>query len=94
MSSVAMESGMDTCSLIFSLKGKSVIVYFLFSSRKSSKNLEMSLKSSGNNVFAAEDTNDNISGIDNHKHIMKSRVSLYITYRSNLDHICMYVCGY
>ena len=94
MSSVAVESGMDNCSLILSLKGKSVILYFLFSSRKSSKNLEMSLKSSGNSVFAAEDTNDNISGIDNHKHIMQSRVSQYMTYGRNIDHICMYVCGY
>ena len=42
----------------------------------------MSLKSSGNNVFAAEDTNDNITGIYNHKHIMKSRVSQYMTYGS------------
>ena len=77
MSSVAVESGMDNCSLIISLKGNSVILYFLFSSQKSSKKQE-SLKSSGNNVFAAEDTNDDITGIDNHKHIMKSRLSQYI----------------
>ena len=41
----------------------------------------MSLKSSGNNVFAVEDTND-ITGIYNHKHIIKSRVSQYMTYGS------------
>ena len=57
-----------------------MIPYFFFSSQKSSKNLEMSFKGSGNNVFSAEDTNDNIAGIDNHKHIMKSRVSQYMTY--------------
>ena len=73
---------MDNCSLIITLKGNSVILYFLFSSQKSSKNQEMSLKSSGNNVFAAEDTNDNITGIDNHKHIMKFRLSQYMTYGS------------
>ena len=81
MSSGALESGMDNCSLIFSLKGNSVLLYFLFSSQKSSKTLDMSLKSSGNNVFAA-DTNGNITGIDNHKHVMKSRVSQYMTYGS------------
>ena len=80
MSSLAVESGIDNCSLI-SLKCNSVILYFLFSSQKSSKNLEMSLKSSGN-VFAAEDTNDNITGIDHYKYIMKSRVSQYMTYGS------------
>ena len=80
MSSVAVESGMDNCSLIIYLKGNSVFMYVLFSSQKSSKNQEMSLKSSGNNVFTAEGTNDNITGRDNHKHIMKSRLSQYITY--------------
>ena len=59
-----------------------MILYVLFSSQKSSKNQEMSLKSSGNNVFTAEDTNDNITGRNNHKHIMKSRLSQYITYGS------------
>ena len=63
--------------LIFSLKGNSVVLHCLFSSQKSSK--QMFLNSSGNNGFAAADTNDNIAGIDNHKQLMKSRVSQYMT---------------
>ena len=85
---------MDNCSLIFIWKAT---LWFLFSSQKSSKNLEIPLKSSGNNVFAAEDANDNITGKDNHKHIMKSRVSQYMTYGIYwyiVDQTLMYVFRY
>ena len=81
---------MDNCSFVFALKGNSVILYFLFLSQKSSKNQEMSLKSSGNNVFAVEDTNDNITGIDNHKHIMKSIYDLWQLARSYM-HVCVWI---
>ena len=85
MSSVAVESGMDNCSLIFSLKSNSVILYFLFT-KIFETNKEMSMKSSGNNDLAAEDMNDNITGIDNHKHMMLSRVSQY-----RHMHVCVWI---
>ena len=82
MSSVEMESGMDNCSLILSLNGSCDSVFSLLITKIFETNQEMSLKSSGNNGFAAEDTNDKITGIDNHKQLMKSRVSQYMTYGS------------
>ena len=66
MSSVAVEtSAMDHFSLIFSLKCNSDS-YHKTITKLFETNQEMSLKSSGNNGFGAEDTNDNITGIGNH----------------------------
>ena len=57
---------MDNCSLIFSERKFCHFVFSLLITQKIFKeNYEMALKSSGNNCFAAEYKNDNITGIFN-----------------------------
>ena len=54
-----------------------MIMYVLLSSQTSSKQTNRNFDVLGNNGFGAEDTNDNITGRDNHKQLMKSRVIQY-----------------